>query len=67
MDAAIANWLDAIAQEKLDKEDVERSLRYAKDLEQGLAKIRTFAQGVSIFGSARRKRQMVQKSRRTRL
>ena len=53
MDAAIANWLDAIAQEKLDKEDVERSLRYAKDLEQGLAKIRTFAQGVSIFGSAR--------------
>ena len=32
MDAAIANWLDAIAQEKLDKEDVERSLRYAKDL-----------------------------------
>ena len=53
MDEAVTNWLDAIANEQLDTEDVERSLRYAKDLEQGLAKIRTFAQGVSIFGSAR--------------
>lgn len=53
MDEAITNWLDSIANEKLDPEDVERSLRYAKDLEQGLAKVRTFAQGVSIFGSAR--------------
>lgn len=53
MDDAIANWLDNIANEKLNTEDVERSLRYAKDLEQGLAKVRTFAQGVSIFGSAR--------------
>ena len=53
MDDAITNWLDAIANEKLNAEDVERSLRYAKDLEQGLAKVRTFAQGVSVFGSAR--------------
>jgi len=53
MDDSITNWLDQIAQNKLNPEDVERSLRYAKDLEQGLAKIRTFAQGVSIFGSAR--------------
>ena len=53
MDDAITNWLDSIANEKLNTEDVERSLRYAKDLEQGLAKVRTFAQGVSIFGSAR--------------
>lgn len=53
MDESITNWLDAIANEKLNTEDVERSLRYAKDLEQGLAKVRTFAQGVSIFGSAR--------------
>lgn len=53
MDEAVTNWLDAIANEQLDTEDVERSLRYAKDLEQGLAKVRTFAQGVSIFGSAR--------------
>ena len=53
MDTIVTNWLDAIANEKLNTEDVERSLRYAKDLEQGLAKVRTFAQGVSIFGSAR--------------
>jgi uncharacterized protein (TIGR00730 family) len=53
MNEAITNWLDAIANEKLDSEDVSRSLRYAKDLEQGLAKIRTYAQGVTIFGSAR--------------
>ena len=53
MDEAVTNWLDAIANEKLDIDDVERSLRYAKDLEEGLAKIRTFAQGVTIFGSAR--------------
>ena len=53
MDESIAKWLDEIAQNKLNQEDVERSLRYAKDLEQGLAKIRTYSQGVSIFGSAR--------------
>ncbi|MBO4854900.1 TIGR00730 family Rossman fold protein [Candidatus Saccharibacteria bacterium] len=53
MDESITNWLDQIAQNKLNNEDVERSLRYAKDLEQGLAKIRTYSQGVSIFGSAR--------------
>ena len=33
MDETITNWLGAIAQEKLNEEDVERSLRYAKDLE----------------------------------
>ena len=29
MDESITNWLDAIANEKLNTEDVERSLRYA--------------------------------------
>ena len=53
MDKAVTKWLEAIANEELNSEDVERSLRYAKDLEQGLAKIRTFSQGVAIFGSAR--------------
>lgn len=53
MNEAITKWLDQIAENKLNPEDVERSLRYAKDLEQGLAKIRTYSQGVSIFGSAR--------------
>ncbi len=53
MDRRVINWLNAIAEKKLNDEDVERSLRYANELEQGLAKIRTYAQGVSIFGSAR--------------
>ncbi len=53
MDESITKWLDQIAENKLNQEDVERSLRYAKDLEQGLAKIRTYSQGVYIFGSAR--------------
>jgi uncharacterized protein (TIGR00730 family) len=53
MNEVITNWLDAIANEKLNEEDVDRSLRYAKDLEQGLAKVRTYAQGVTVFGSAR--------------
>ena len=53
MDEEITKWLEAIADEKLAPEDVDRVLRYAKELEQGLAKIRTYSQGVSIFGSAR--------------
>ncbi|MDR3298095.1 MAG: TIGR00730 family Rossman fold protein [Candidatus Nomurabacteria bacterium] len=53
MNGALSNWLDEIAKEKLNPDDVERSLHYAQDLEQGLAKIRTYAQGVTIFGSAR--------------
>ncbi|MCR5572969.1 MAG: TIGR00730 family Rossman fold protein [Candidatus Saccharibacteria bacterium] len=53
MDENITKWLEDIAEGKLNEEDVDRSLRYAKDLEQGLAKIRTFSQGVAIFGSAR--------------
>ena len=55
MDEAVTKWLEQIADEKLNAEYVERSLRYARDLEEGLAKIRTYAQGVSIFGSARLK------------
>lgn len=53
MDDVVTKWLEEIAANKLNPEDVERSLRYAKDLERGLAKIRTYSQGVSIFGSAR--------------
>lgn len=51
--STIEAWLDAMNQNQLNKEDVKRSIRYARDLEQGLAKLRTFSQGVSIFGSAR--------------
>ena len=53
MDDVVTKWLEEIAANKLDSEDVERSLRYARDLERGLAKIRTYSQGVSVFGSAR--------------
>ena len=53
MDDVVTKWVEEIAANKLNAEDVERSLRYARDLERGLAKIRTYSQGVSIFGSAR--------------
>lgn len=38
---------------KLSIADLERAQAYAKDLGQGLQKLRTFPQGVTIFGSAR--------------
>jgi hypothetical protein len=53
MDEVAKNWLNEIAVNRLDDEDVRRSLAYAKDLERGLATIRTYPQGVTIFGSAR--------------
>ncbi len=37
----------------LVEEDVKRSLKYASDLGRGLKILRTFSQGVTIFGSAR--------------
>ncbi|MBQ6394297.1 TIGR00730 family Rossman fold protein [Candidatus Saccharibacteria bacterium] len=39
--------------DKLLDVDAERAEAYKKDLEQGLKKLRTFSQGVTIFGSAR--------------
>lgn len=38
---------------KLSIADIERAQAYAKDLSQGLQIVRTFPQGVTIFGSAR--------------
>lgn len=38
---------------KLSIEDLERANAYAKDLTRGLELVRSFAQGVTIFGSAR--------------
>lgn len=37
----------------LEGEDIERSLKYANDLGRGLKILRTFSQGVTVFGSAR--------------
>ena len=39
--------------DKLYEADAERAEAYKKDLEQGLRELRTFSQGVTIFGSAR--------------
>ena len=38
---------------KLSIEDLERANAYAKDLTRGLELVRSFPQGVTIFGSAR--------------
>jgi uncharacterized protein (TIGR00730 family) len=47
-------WLDEIEKnENLSLDDIERSLRYARDLTRGLAEIKTYPQGVTVFGSAR--------------
>ncbi|MCL2451776.1 TIGR00730 family Rossman fold protein [Candidatus Saccharibacteria bacterium] len=47
-------WLEQLKNNKnLSIEDVERVMRYAKDLIQGLTKLKTFNQGVTVFGSAR--------------
>lgn len=37
----------------LNDEDVKRSMKYANDLGRGLKILRTFSQGVTVFGSAR--------------
>ena len=57
MDNALKAWCEEIQEleqgGKLAQPDVERSIAYAEDLLQGLVKLRSFPQGVSIFGSAR--------------
>jgi uncharacterized protein (TIGR00730 family) len=47
-------WLDQLkANKDLTLEDVERSMAYAKDLMSGLATVKKYPQGVTVFGSAR--------------
>ncbi|MCL2095191.1 TIGR00730 family Rossman fold protein [Candidatus Saccharibacteria bacterium] len=54
MEEAFRDWIREIKDQKqLTEHDVERSIAYARDLLQGLAKLRTFPQGVSVYGSAR--------------
>lgn len=45
--------LDEEILKQLEAADVERAKAYANDLERGLKIVRTFPQGVTIFGSAR--------------
>ena len=53
MDKITEQWLNGIMADKLSDADIKRSMAYAKDLLNGLSKIRKCAQGVTIFGSAR--------------
>lgn len=46
-------WLNMFKDENLTLDDIERSVRYARDLTQGLATIKSYPQGVTVFGSAR--------------
>ena len=48
-------WHQGLRDKSLTLEDVERAVRYANDLTRGLAKIKTYPQGVTVFGSARLK------------
>jgi uncharacterized protein (TIGR00730 family) len=52
---ALAAWIRQFEDANLSDTDTLRALAYARDLERGLATIRTYPQGVSIFGSARLK------------
>jgi hypothetical protein len=49
----ISTYVDSLKAYGLAGEDIERSLKYANDLGRGLKMLRTFSQGVTIFGSAR--------------
>lgn len=53
MDKDIEIFADDFRKYGLNDEDVKRSLKYANDLGRGLKILRTFSQGVTIFGSAR--------------
>ena len=50
---ALASWIRGMSENNLSNDDMVRTLGYARDLERGLATIRSYPQGVSIFGSAR--------------
>lgn len=55
MQQAKTDWFNEIENQNLSIDDIERSVNYARDLTRGLAKIKTYPQGVTIFGSARLK------------
>lgn len=53
MDKELYYWLKQVKGGALDPHDVERALEYVRDLGGGLKVVRTYTQGVTIFGSAR--------------
>lgn len=52
-DPSVAAWLEALARIGVTGHSAERAVRYSHDLLMGLRLIRTYPQGVTIFGSAR--------------
>jgi len=53
MDKDIEIFTEDFRRYGLVEEDIKRSLKYAHDLGRGLKILRTFSQGVTVFGSAR--------------
>lgn|SRR5574344_357328 len=53
MDKITEKWFKEIDTHKIADSDVDRALAYAHDLGQGLQELRTYSQGVTVFGSAR--------------
>ncbi len=53
MEQEAKKWIKSMEKLGVDERDFERSLAYARDLLHGLHTIRTYPQGVTVFGSAR--------------
>ena len=53
MNEEMKAWVEKIKDIPANSPDLQRGLGYARDLESGLRFIRTYTQGVTIFGSAR--------------
>lgn len=50
---SLEEWLEEIEDGTIKGADARRSIAYAEDLDEGLQMLRTFPQGVAVFGSAR--------------
>ena len=55
MEDKFKKWVEAKLESELPAADAERAMDYADDLLHGLKTIRTYPQGVVIYGSARLK------------
>lgn len=53
MEKDVEYWVKTMKNHGIADSDIERSLAYAHDLVQGLHTIRSYPQGVTVFGSAR--------------
>lgn len=53
MEEEVKKWVKKLKQIGINDNDIERAIAYSKDLIHGLSTVRTYPQGVTIFGSAR--------------